>query len=99
MKPLITTATNRLKTVSGLISKHSIICFFVVFASLAGYLVMKAGNLSQAEPTQFQVDEKLSETKELKVDSGALKTIRNLKDRETTVAPSFDTARTNPFED
>lgn len=99
MKQTISKYTNLLRKLPLLVAQYSIICFFVVFGGLAGFLVMKVGNLSQAEPSQFQVDEKLSLTKETKIDVGALKVVRDLKSREGTTVPSFDKTRTNPFED
>ena len=99
MKIIPTNYIQHIKKVLPLITKHSIICFFIVFGGLAGFLVMKVGNLAQAEPTQFQVDDKLSTIKVAKVDTIALQVIRSLKSRESNTATSFDTTRTNPFED
>ncbi len=81
------------------ITRYSVTCFLMIFALLVGYIVVSVGTFSVAEPTQLQVDDTMSKNKDVHVDSGALKIVRTLKERDSSVSASFNSNRTNPFED
>lgn len=88
-----------LKTFAGLFNRYSSVIFFVVFAALAGYLVMRIGTLARLEPTQAELDTKLSEIKKTKIDTDAVDKLQELEERDISIEALFDNGRTNPFED
>ncbi len=84
----------------GALSKYSYIVFLLVFAGMAGFLVIRIGSLSRLEPTQLEIDTKLLEIKkQSKADEEAIEKLEALKDRDVKLETLFDNGRTNPFED
>mgnify|MGYP001349947529 CR=1 FL=1 len=78
--------------------RYSTILFLLTFAILAGYLVSRIGYLSQLEPTQTQIDQKISEVKKTKIDNEDIQKLKELEGRNISIEALFDNGRTNPFE-
>ncbi len=78
--------------------KHSALLFLLIFACLAGYLVVRIGYLSRLEPTQAQIDQKISEIKRTTNDTESVQKLKELEGRNISIEALFDNGRTNPFE-
>jgi len=79
--------------------RYAVIIFVVVFSVLSGFLVMRIGELSRAEPEQAQIDLRLEEVKRTKLDEDTISKLRVLQDKNISIESLFDNGRTNPFED
>lgn len=79
--------------------RYAVIIFVVVFSALSGFLVMRIGELSRAEPEQAQIDLRLEEVKRTKLDEDTISKLRVLQDKNISIESLFDNGRTNPFED
>lgn len=99
MNKYLTILKKYLSQASRLFTHYTLIIFFVVFAGLAGYLVIKIGELSRLEPSQAELDTKLSEIKKIKTDTDAINKLKELEERDISIEALFDNGRTNPFED
>lgn len=88
-----------LNTVIRLVSRYSLVIFLLMFAILAGYLVTRIGFLSRLEPSQTQIDSRVSEIKKTKTDAESISKLKELEGRNISVESLFDNGRTNPFED
>lgn len=82
-----------------LLNKYSFILFFIVFAGLASYLVIRIGYLSRLEPSAEQISQKTSETKNVTTDTESILKLKELEGRNISIESLFDNGRTNPFED
>lgn len=78
--------------------RYSFVLFLLVFASMAGFLVLRIGELSRAEPTQAEIDQAVSGIAPAKVDQDAIAKLKELQDKNVSIEALFDNGRTNPFE-
>lgn len=81
-----------------LLAKYTFIIFMLVFACLAGFLVIRIGQLSKLEPTAEQISQKASETKSITTDPQSIQKLKELEGRNISIESLFDNGRTNPFE-
>lgn len=88
----------QLSRLGSLVTRYSFIIFLVIFAGMAGFLVTRIGELSRAEPSQVEIDEKLKDIKMPKVDEEAIAKLKELEERNISIEALFDNGRTNPFE-
>ncbi len=74
------------------------LAFFLILASLYGFIVWRINVLSTAPPSQADI--KLAEksaTTSPKIDEASARAINNLKDNSVRVQTLFEDARSNPF--
>lgn len=88
-----------LKPIENIVKKYPGVVFLLFFSILAGYLVVRIGYLSRQEPTKSQIDQKLTEIGQTKIDSESLNKLKELEGRNISIEALFDNGRTNPFED
>lgn len=81
------------------IKRYVSLIFILLIVIVLGFLVMRIGQLANAEPTQEAIDLKLSEVKRTKIDQSAIDKIQQLKDQNIQVQTLFQQARDNPFKD
>jgi hypothetical protein len=98
MKNIQKKLTNYLKILADKVSRYSTVLFIIVFAALAGYLVSRIGSLSQLEPTQTQIDQKVDEVKKTTNNIDDIQKLKELEGRNISIEALFDNGRTNPFE-
>jgi Na+/melibiose symporter-like transporter len=74
--------------------------FVAVIAVLLiyGFIMLRISTLSNIEPTDEAVNEKVGTVKRLKIDEATIKKIEQLHDQNVNVQSLFDSARDNPFE-
>ena len=78
---------------------HAKIIAFVTLVTIIGFMVLRIYLLAGAEPTEDQVDEKISSLKISKLDQESVKIIESLEDRNISIESLFPEGRTNPFQD
>lgn len=88
-----------LKILVILLTRYSFLLFLILFGGLAGYLVMRIGQLSKLEPTTEQVSSTLQEVKKTNTDIENIQKLKELEGRNISIESLFDNGRTNPFED
>lgn len=76
--------------------RAAIICF-IIFAIIYGYIMVTVSNLSQQEPSETAVKEKLTKVAKPKVDESVAQTMLGLEERNVTIRSIFEEARANPF--
>lgn len=79
------------------LGRYKVIIFLVAVLGLYVVLVQHIGQLIQNEPSQSQVDSKLSPVNKLTVDQDAIKRITDLEQQNVEVQALFNQARENPF--
>lgn len=90
--------TKRLTAAKDFVSLHAVTISIVLLVSVFGFMVARIYQLSSAEPTQAQIDEKLVGIKALKLDESTVSIIKSLEDRNISIESLFNNGRTNPFE-
>ena len=81
------------------VKRYSVIIFAICFAGLAGFLVLRIGELSRVEPEVAQIDAKLQEVRKARIDEDTIKSLEVLQDKNISIESLFDNGRVNPFED
>jgi hypothetical protein len=79
------------------IRRYAVLIFFIVFASLVGFLVFRIDSLSKSEPSETDVSEKLQTIQRPKIDQSSIDKIQELQDQNVDVKSLFQQARDNPF--
>lgn len=98
MKQSIDDLKKKLVKALAFCSRYSFLIFFIIFAAMSGFLVTRIGELSRAEPSQAEIDQRLQDIKMPKVDDDAIAKLKELQGRNISIEALFDNGRTNPFE-
>lgn len=77
--------------------RYAVLIFILCFLGVYVFLVMRINSLSQVEPGEDLVAERLSESKQLKIDQSAVDKIKQLQGQNVEVQTLFKQARDNPF--
>lgn len=93
----IKTILEKFVTIFMSIAGHIKIVFAVILVMVYGFLVLRIGLLSRAEPNIDAVDEALLEIKRPRIDKDAVAKIYELRDQNIQVQTLFQQARENPF--
>ncbi len=79
------------------IKKYGAFAVCVIILGVYAFLILDINTMSQAEPTDTAVQEKLKTITVPKLDEATLKKINDLQDQNVQVKSLFDQARDNPF--
>lgn len=79
------------------IKTHAFVICVILFAILAGYILVLTNQLTKANPDQASIDSQLSGVPRPKIDESVVKTIESLEDRNIEIRAIFEEARENPF--
>lgn len=77
--------------------RYSALLFILAIVSIYGFLVFRINSLTQLEPSDDAILEKLNTVKRPKVDQSAIDKINQLQGQNIEVKTLFDQARSNPF--
>ncbi len=80
-----------------LVSTHAVFGFILLFSGLAGFLILRSGQINRTEPTEKQVFDTKSEIQNIKIDENSLRVVEELTSRNISVESLF-IERENPFE-
>jgi hypothetical protein len=85
----------QLRTAGKKISAYKVLLFFLVIASLYGYIIWRINAFSNTPPNQSETTAKA--IAQPHIDPGTLAKIQNLQDNSVSVQTLFNNARQNPF--
>jgi hypothetical protein len=85
------------KTGRGL-SRYAGILFFVLVAATYGFVVLRINLLSNAQPSQSDIDAQVTSTSVPNIDPKIAEQLQKLEDNSVNVQTLFDQARNNPFQ-
>ncbi len=85
------------KAVAGL-SRYAAILFFVLIAGVYGFIILRINVLSNAQPSQSDIDAQSISTPVPRIDPAVAEQLEKLKDNSVNVQTLFDQARNNPFQ-
>ncbi len=98
MKSFDSTAlTLKLRKAFGWFSAYRSLLFFVILASLYGYIVWRINVLSNAPPSQTDLTSAQPNVPQPKIPSATVKKLQGLQDNSVRVQALFNEARQNPF--
>lgn len=97
----ITISADSLKATLGqvakVLNKYRVFLFFLIVASLYGFIVWRINVLAVASPTEEDVKTAQQQNQSLKIDESVVQKMLTLKDNSQSVQTLFDDARDNPF--
>lgn len=94
----LTKLTDTLDNLKDFIVKHIIVISVLIIVSLFSFMVIRIYLFSIAEPSQEQIEEKLTSYKPIKLDPQVVSLFRSLQDQNISIESLFDNGRTNPFQ-
>jgi hypothetical protein len=83
----------------GRLKKYSSVLFFLLFALVYGYMIMKINAFSNAPVDEDEVILQVTSSPSLRIDEDAVQQLQTLKDNSVNVQTLFDQGRTNPFQE
>lgn len=87
--------STQLKGVGKKIGAYRVFIFFLLAASLYGYILWRINTFSNQPPSQSDVAAKAAPQPH--IDQATLEKIQSLQDNSVSVQTLFDSARQNPF--
>lgn len=91
------TISTKLSPLVERIKKYGAFSVFIIVLGVYAFLIFSINKMSQAEPSEAMVQEKLQTVQVPKLDQATLKKINDLRDQNVQVKSLFDQARDNPF--
>ncbi len=92
LKPLSSKFAHIFKPYMGII-------FFLLLASIYGFVIFRINTLSSATADSSEVSSKVKAAPTPRIDAHAIKQLQSLKDNSVNVQTLFEQKRTNPFEE
>jgi Flp pilus assembly protein CpaB len=89
--------TKRITHLIELISHHAVFAFILLFAALAGYLIIESASIIDQEPTAAQTQEAQDAIRNIQIDEKSLRVVNELNSRNISLESLF-IDRDNPFE-
>ncbi len=77
--------------------RYSPLLFMIVLVGVYGFLMYRVNTLTNKEPDDEAILQKLNTVKRPKIDQAAIDKINQLQGQNVEVKTLFDTARNNPF--
>ena len=90
--------SEKLLKIKPFIARYAVIIFIVGVALVFIFLTLRIANYSDIEPTDDQIDERLSTLQTIKLNEEAVQKIQELQDHNINIESLFDNGRDNPFE-
>ncbi len=88
----------RLVIIKDWVAHHAVIIFVVCVGLVFGFLTLRIASYSNEEPSDDQIEERLSTAQALRLNNEAIQKIQELQDRNISLESLFDNGRDNPFE-
>lgn len=88
---------SKLLPVFNTLRRYSAILFIIMLVSVYGFLMFRINSLTNTEPSDETIAEKLQTVKRPKIDQSAVDKINELQGQNVEVKSLFDEARKNPF--
>lgn len=97
MKLELKNLPQKLLPVRVFIKRYIVFIFLMIMLLLFGFIVFRVNQLSQKEPSEDAIAEKLQTVQRPRIDQEALEKIQNLEDQNLQVRSLIREARDNPF--
>ena len=94
----IDTIIAKLSIVKDIITRFSVIIFVIFLGLVFGFLTFNIANYSNREPSDDQIEERLSSLKTVNLNQQAVDKINELRDQNINIESLFNNGRANPFE-
>ncbi|MEK7594371.1 MAG: hypothetical protein AAB436_01890 [Patescibacteria group bacterium] len=78
---------------------YSLIAFIALVVVLYGFIVLRIGTLSSAEPSETAISSHVQAAKVLHIDQTVVDQLQSLQDNSVSVKSLFNEARGNPFQE
>jgi hypothetical protein len=88
----------KLTIVRDQVGRHTVIIFVICVGLVFGFLTLKIAGYSNDEPSDVQIEERLSTLQTVRLDDEAVQKIEELQDRNISLESLFNNGRNNPFE-
>jgi hypothetical protein len=79
------------------VRRYTVLIFVLVVTSVFGFLVMRIGSLTQTEPNDDLILERLQTLQRPRIDESTIEKINQLESQNIDVQSLFQQARDNPF--
>lgn len=89
----------KIESVKDFVVMHAKLIAFITLVTIIGFMVLRIYMLAAAEPSEEQIEEKISSLKIPKLDQKSVDIIVSLEDRNIPIGSLFPEGRTNPFQD
>jgi hypothetical protein len=90
--------TAKLTIIRDQMGRYAVIIFVICVGLVFGFLTLKIASYSNDEPSDTQIEERLSTLQTVRLDSEAAQKIEELQDRNISLESLFNNGRDNPFE-
>lgn len=101
MKPSVNLSlnelTNKLSGVLELVKRYRLLLFFLLVASLYGFILFRISILANAEPSPEAVTSQVEAVQVPRIDEKVVQQLESLEDNSSGVRSLFNQARSNPF--
>lgn len=87
----------KIKSVVERLQKYTVFISIILVVIIYGFIVYTIGAIASVEPNEDLVQEKLQNTKRLRIDQESIDKIERLQDQNVRVKSLFKDARDNPF--
>lgn len=94
-----TSLQKQLRQLLHFINTSRSLIFFVILTSLYGYIVWRINILSNAPPSQTDIDIAQQSVPRPKISDSTIDKLTNLQDNSVRVKALFNEARQNPFQE
>lgn len=84
-------------TITKFFNRYTLLMLFLVLSTMYGFLAYRINVLTQAEPTDEVVAQKLNTVPRSKIDQTAIDKMRQLENENIEIKTLFEAARNNPF--
>jgi len=89
----------KLEPINKFLQRFKTSLFILSMLIIFGFMVARIGYLTNAEPSEEAVSERLKEVKRTKIDQDIIDKIQQLQDQNILIQTLFEQARDNPFKD
>lgn len=79
------------------LKRYVVLLFFLVLCGIYGFLAYRINGLTNADPTDAAVAEKLNSVTRPRIDQNSIDKMRELEETNVKVETLFKDARKNPF--
>ena len=90
--------TNKLIVVKDFIARYAVLLFVLFVAVIFGFLTLNIASFANREPTDTQIEERLSGSRGITLKDDVVQKIEALQDHNISLESLFDNGRDNPFE-
>lgn len=85
--------------ITSLFKQYAVLIFILLGLSIFGFLVLRINTLSNQEPSDEMITDKMGQKRPISIDESDVKKIRELQSKNIEVKALFEQSRDNPFQE